>query len=67
MVLCLFTKISLEFSCEPKKTAYYQCFLLARLDFRGNPPQQCNIKYLLRVPTRLLKEPKQVFDFLIAT
>ena len=42
-------------------------FTLTRLDFCGNPFQQFNITYLLRVPARLLKEPEQVFDFLIAT
>ena len=42
-------------------------FTLTWLDFCGNPFQQFNITYLLRVPARLPKEPEQVFDFLIAT
>ena len=42
----------------------FQNFLLTRLDFCGNPFQQFNITYLLRVPARLPKEPEQVFDFL---
>ena len=42
-------------------------FTLAQLNFCGNLFQQFNITYLLRVPARLLKEPEQVFDFLIAT
>ena len=62
-----FAKVSITFSCTLPKSAYSQNFLLTRLDFCGNLSQQFNITYLLRVPTRLLKEPEQVFDFLIAT
>ena len=67
LILSLFTKASLVFSCKPPKVAYFQKFLLTRLDFCGNLFQQFNITYLFRVPARLLKEPEQVFDFLIAT
>jgi hypothetical protein len=42
-------------------------FTLTQLDLCGNLSQQFNITYLLKVPARLLKEPEQVFDFLIAT
>ena len=42
-------------------------FTLTHCDFCGNLSQQFNITYLFRVPARLLKEPEQVFDFLIAT
>ena len=39
-------------------------FTLTWLDFCGNPSQQFNITYLLRVPARLPKESEQVFNFL---
>ena len=65
--LSLFTKVPLAFSCKLPKVACSRKFLLTRLDFCGNLSQQFNITYLLRVPARLLKEPEQVFDFLIAT
>ena len=66
-VLSLFAKVFTVFSCNPPKVAYFQIFLLTQLDFCGNLFQQFNITYLLRVPARFLKEPEQVFDFLIAT
>ena len=66
-VLSLFAKVFIAFSCNPLKVAYFQIFLLTRLDFCGSLFQQFNITYLLRVPARLPKEPEQVFDFLIAT
>ena len=65
--LSLFAKVFIAFSCNPPKVAYFQIFLLTQLDFCGSLFQQFNITYLLRVPARLLKEPEQVFDFLIAT
>ena len=65
--LSLFTKVLLAFSCKPPKVACFQNFLLTKLDLCGNPFQQFNITYLLRVPARLPKEPEQVFNFLIAT
>ena len=67
LILSLFTKVSLVFSCKLTKVACFQNFLLTQLDFCGNLSQQFNITYLLRVPARLPKEPEQVFDFLIAT
>ena len=67
MVLYLFTKIPIVFSCKMPKSAHSQNFLLTRLDFCGNLSQQFNITYLLRVPARLPTEPEQVFNFLIAT
>ena len=66
-VLSLFAKVFIAFSCNPPKVAYFQVFLLTRLDFCGSLFQQFNITYLLRVPVRLPKESEQVFDFLIAT
>ena len=65
--LSLFAKVPLTFFCKLPKVACFQNFLLTWLDFCGNLFQQFNITYLLRVPARLLKEPEQVFDFLIAT
>ena len=62
--LSLFTKVPLAFSCKLPKMACSQNFLLTRLDFCGNLPQQFNITYLFRVPARLPKEPEQVFNFL---
>jgi hypothetical protein len=67
LVLSLFTKVSLVFSCKLPKVSYFQKFLLTRLDFCANLSQQFNITYLFRVPARLPEEPEQVFDFLIAT
>ena len=67
LILSLFTKVSLVFSCKLAKVACFQNFLLTWLDFCGNLSQQFNITYLLRVPARLPKEPEQVFNFLIAT
>ena len=64
LVLSLFTKVSLVFSCKLTKVACFQNFLLTQLDFCGNLLQQFNITYLLRVPARLPKEPEQVFNFL---
>ena len=64
LVLSLFTKVSLVFSCKLTKVACFQNFLLTPLDFCGNLLQQFNITYLLRVPARLPKEPEQVFNFL---
>ena len=65
--LSFFAKVSLVFSCKLPKVTDSQNFLLTRPDFCGNPFQQFNITYLLRVPARLPKEPEQVFNFLIAT
>ena len=67
LVLYLFAKVPLTFSCKLPKVSYFQNFLLTWLDFCGSLSQQFNITYLLRVPARLPKEPEQVFDFLIAT
>ena len=67
LILSLFTKVSLAFSCTLPKVACFQSFLLTHCDFCGNLSQQFNITYLLRVPARLPKEPEQVFNFLIAT
>ena len=67
LILSLFTKVSLDFSCKLPKASYFQNFLLTRLDFCANLSQQFNITYLFRVPARLPEEPEQVFDFLIAT
>ena len=64
LVLSLFTKVSLVFSCKLTKVACFQNFLLTWLDFCGNLSQQFNITYLLGVPARLPKEPEQVFNFL---
>ena len=64
LILSLFTKVSLVFSCKLTKMACFQNFLLAQLNFCGNLSQQFNITYLLRVPARLPKEPEQVFNFL---
>ena len=49
------------------ESGVFSNLLLTQLDFCGSLFQQFNITYLLRVPARLLKEPEQVFDFLIAT
>ena len=67
LILSLFTKVSLVFSCKLTKVACFQNFLLTQLDFCGNLSQQFNITYLLRVSARLPKGPEQVFNFLIAT
>ena len=64
LILSLFTKVSLAFSCTLPKVACFQSFLLTHCDFCGNLSQQFNITYLLRVPARLPKEPEQVFNFL---
>ena len=64
LMLSLFTKVSLAFSCTLPKVACFQSFLLTHCDFCGNLSQQFNITYLLRVPARLPKEPEQVFNFL---
>ena len=64
LILSLFTKVSLVFSCKLTKVACFQSFLLTHCDFCGNLSQQFNITYLLRVPARLPKEPEQVFNFL---
>ena len=64
LILSLFTKVSLAFSCTLPKVACFQNFLLTWLDFCGNLSQQFNITYLLGVPARLPKEPEQVFNFL---
>ena len=67
LILSLFTKVSLAFSCTLPKVPCFQSFLLTHCDFCGNLSQQFNITYLLRVLARLPKEPEQVFNFLIAT
>ena len=64
LILSLFTKVSLAFSCTLPKVACFQSFLLTHCDFCGNLSQQFNITYLLRVPARLPKKPEQVFNFL---
>ena len=64
LILSLFTKVSLAFSCTLPKVACFQSFLLTHCVFCGNLSQQFNITYLHRVPARLPKEPEQVFNFL---
>ena len=64
LILSLFTKVSLAFSCTLPKVACFQSFLLTHCVFCGNLSQQFNITYLLRAPARLPKEPEQVFNFL---
>ena len=40
LILSLFTKVSLDFSCKLPKASYFQNFLLTRLDFCANLSQQ---------------------------